>query len=203
MMLRKQTVWLLTMLAVMVVLSGYYLVKGTDEQLPAVGGEQQLDDEFLGVEVETQPADQPAEPGEGAADGTVDSETAAPVGQNLDLAGGSEFFLGYKMKRDAMIQQEKDEQRSIMTDPEASPQAVAEAKARYEELSDTEQAVLALEELIKAKGYKDAVVTTNDQNVSVYVQKEKLQPQEVVEIIAMVKQHLNVSGTQVIVSARP
>ncbi|HZG80302.1 MAG TPA: SpoIIIAH-like family protein, partial [Brevibacillus sp.] len=40
MILRKQTVWLLTMLAVMVVLSGYYLAKGPQEQVPTSGQQQ-------------------------------------------------------------------------------------------------------------------------------------------------------------------
>lgn len=202
MMLRKQTVWLLTMLAVMVVLSGYYLVKGPAEQMPAVG-EENITEEPLGIEVESAQTNEPATETAKEAEETGQAGEPAAALPDAGTTGGSEFFLGYKMKREAMLQQQKDEQRSIMTDPEASPQAIAEAKAKYEELSDTERAVLALEEVIKSKGYKEVVVTPSEQTVSVYVQKEKLEAKEVVDIIALVKQHLNVPGTQVVVSAKP
>jgi stage III sporulation protein AH len=201
MVLRKQTVWLLTMLAVMVVLSGYYLVKGPNEQVPAVSEEQQ--DNALGdVQVDTKQTDQPApEAAPAEADtATLETPAAKTSGKNeaATLADTpSDVFQGYKLKRDALLQKDKDEQMAIMMNPEATPQAVAEAKAKYEELSTVEQATMTLEEMLKASGYKDAVVSVQDQKVTVIVQKENLTASEVVDIIAQVKQHLNVSGKNV------
>ncbi len=210
MVLRKQTVWLLTMLAVMVVLSGYYLVKGPTEQVPAVGEEQQQAEPLSGVEVDSQQTDQPAPdaaPVEGqnsviekpapdtATNTNTDSETnTLPVSDTV-----SDVFQGYKMKREALMQQQKDEQLAIMSSSEATPQAVAEAKAKYDELSNLENATLTLEEMLKASGYKDAVVSVQNEKVTVIVQKEKLTASEVVAIIAQVKQHLNVPGKNVTV----
>jgi stage III sporulation protein AH len=216
MMLRKQTVWLLTMLAVMVVLSGYYLVKGPQEQMPALGQEQQ--DQLDGVIVETKQTDKPApdaKPVEGKAEANADSSqtpAAAPDDakqaadkQEEDSAlmtvgeSAAEIFQGYKMKREAQTQQQKDEQLAIMSSADATPQAVAEAKAKYDELSKLESATMGLEEMLKASGYKDAVVFVQDGRVTVIVQKDKLNADEVVDIIAQVKQHLNVSASNVTV----
>ncbi|NGQ94713.1 SpoIIIAH-like family protein [Brevibacillus sp. SYP-B805] len=201
MVLRKQTVWLLTMLAVMVVLSGYYLVKGPNEQVPAVSEEQQ--DSALGdVQVDTKQTDQPAPEAAPAEADTATLETPAPKSSEQKEAATladtpSDVFQGYKLKRDALLQKDKDEQMAIMMNPEATPQAVAEAKAKYEELSTVEQATMTIEEMLKASGYKDAVVSVQDQKVTVIVQKENLTAGEVVDIIAQVKQHLNVSGSNV------
>ena len=202
MMLKKQTVWLLTMLAVMVVLSGYYLAKGP-QQMPTAG--QQLAAEpqepISGVVVESKQVDQapqaaPVDSGKEASveakDATPQESTAMPV---ADTA--SEIFQGYKMKREAEIQQEKDEQLAIMSNPDSSPQAVVEAQARYEELSTQDSALQNVEEMLKASGYQDAVVFMNGDKVTVIVQKDELSANEAVEIIAHVKQQLNVPATNV------
>ncbi|HZG16853.1 MAG TPA: SpoIIIAH-like family protein [Candidatus Bathyarchaeia archaeon] len=207
MVLRKQTVWLLTMLAVMVVLSGYYLVKGPQDQL-SVSQQQTEVDEFPNVVVETKQSEQPA----GAVTTTENQQITVqtPTANTGEQATATEkqeaaaladtpndVFTGYKMNRDTMIEKEKDEQMTIMMNPEATPQAVAEAKARHEELSTIQQATITVEEMLKASGYKDAVVSVLKDKVTVIVQKDKLEAGEVVDIIAQVKQHLNVPGKNI------
>lgn len=219
MMLRKQTVWLLTMLAVMVVLSGYYLVKGPQEQLPTSGQEQavQKQEQISGVVVESKQVDQlpqtavvDAKTGKQGATGQQAGDpgaanqpntapapagnTAVPVSETV-----SEIFTGYKMQREAQLQQQKDEQLSIMSNASSSAQAVADARAKYEELSNRETATTNVEEMLKASGYQDAVVFTQGDKVTVIVQKEKLSQSEAVEIIAQVKQQMNVPATNVTV----
>lgn len=209
MILRRQTVWLLTMLAVMVVLSGYYLAKGPQEQVPTSGQQQavQKQEQISGVVVESKQVDQ-------APDATpVGAKNEQPVAQagktNTPQTNApavvpvsetaSEIFQGYKMKREAQVQQQKDEQLAIMGNTESSPQAVAEAKAKYEELSNQDNAIMNVEELLKASGYQDAVVFMQDDKVTVVVQKNELSSNEAVEIIAHVRQHLNVPATHVAV----
>lgn len=213
MILRKQTVWLLTMLAVMVVLSGYYLVKGPQEQIPTSGQEQavQKQEQISGVEVETKQVEQaPGATAVDAKDGKQEATT--PVGQTpapeeaKQTSGNAvvpvaetaaEVFQGFKLNREAQIQQQKDEQLAIINNADATPQAVAEAKAKYDELSTLETATMNVEEMLKASGYQDAVVLIKKDKATVIVQKDKLSANEVVEIIAQVKQHLNMPATNI------
>lgn len=207
MILRRQTVWLLTMLAVMVVLSGYYLAKGPQEQVPTSGQQQavQKQEQISGVVVESKQVDQAPD---ATPVGSKSEQPAAQAGktntpQNNAPAvvpvseTASEIFQGYKMKREAQVQQQKDEQLAIMGNTESSPQAVAEAKAKYEELSNQDNAIMNVEELLKASGYQDAVVFMQDDKVTVVVQKNELSSNEAVEIIAHIRQHLNVPATHV------
>lgn len=220
MLLRKQTVWLLTMLAVMVVLSGYYLVKGPNQQIPALSDKTKQEEPLLGVEVNSKETDLPgseATPVEGQSateetpSTTVETpstsvETPSDPNATLDSSlpqSANDYFESYKLKREALLQQQKDEQMAIVTNPDVSPQAMADAKAKYEELSNIETQTMAMEELLKAKGYTDAVVNVQGQSVDVIVQKEKLQADEVVDIIALAKQHFKVSGSNVTVRSKP
>jgi len=214
MILRKQTVWLLTMLAVMVVLSGYYLVKGPVDQVPTSGNQQavQKQEQISGVVVESKqveqapqatPVDAKNNNQEATAPQANSPATPDPAKQTAGNAvvpvadTTSEIFQGYKMKREAQVQQQKDEQLAIMSNADSSPQAVAEAKAKYEELSSQDNATMNVEEMLKASGYQDAVVFVQDDKVTVIVQKDKLSANEAVEIIAHVKQHLNVPATNI------
>ncbi|EST56181.1 stage III sporulation protein AH [Brevibacillus panacihumi W25] len=210
MILRKQTVWLLTMLAVMVVLSGYYLAKGPQEQVPTSGQQQAVEkqEQISGVVVESREADpapdaKPVDGKSGQPVAQAGKEEATPKEQNSPAAvvpvseTASEIFQGYKMKREAQFQQQKDEQLAIMSSPDSSPQAVAEAKAKFEELSTQDSATTNVEEMLKASGYQDAVVFMQNDKVTVIVQKNELSQSEAVEIIAHVKEHLNVPATNV------
>jgi len=214
MILRKQTVWLLTMLAVMVVLSGYYLVKGPVDQVPTSGNQQavQKQEQISGVVVESKQVEQapqatPVDAKNNNQEATApQANTPATPDPAKQIAGNavvpvadttSEIFQGYKMKREAQVQQQKDEQLAIMSNADSSPQAVAEAKAKYEELSSQDNATMNVEEMLKASGYQDAVVFVQDDKVTVIVQKDKLSANEAVEIIAHVKQHLNVPATNI------
>ncbi|QOT00699.1 SpoIIIAH-like family protein [Brevibacterium sp. JNUCC-42] len=230
MILRKQTVWLLTMLAVMVVLSGYYMVKGPNDQVPAATDHKEAQKEnqqISGIEVDTKQLDQPmqeAKPVESKE--AVDKATAqatdkavghpdnkattktpaaatAPDVTALPSPAAADVFQGYKLKREAMTQLQKDEQTAIMTNSNSTPQAIAEANARLEELSTLEQQTLALEELIKTKGYKDCVVNTQKESVSIIVQKDKVDSKEAITLIALAKQQLNVPGKNITVSFQP
>ncbi|WP_312108773.1 SpoIIIAH-like family protein [Brevibacillus reuszeri] len=214
MILRKQTVWLLTMLAVMVVLSGYYLVKGPADQVPTSGNQQavQKQEQISGVVVESKQVEQAPQATPVDAKNNKQEATAQPANTpatpdlSKQTAGNavlpvadttSEIFQGYKMKREAQVQQQKDEQLAIMSNADSTPQAVAEAKAKYEELSSQDNATMTVEEMLKASGYQDAVVFVQDDKVTVIVQKDKLSANEAVEIIAHVKQHLNVPATNI------
>lgn len=222
MILRKQTVWLLTMLAVMVVLSGYYLVKGPQDQVPTSGQEQavqkQEQDQLSDVIVESRQVDQPsgAAPVSGKKEGqtaagqpseqqkATSQDTPAPtqsVGNAVSPVAetASEIFQGYKMKREAQLQQQKDEQLAIISNTDSSAQAIADARTKYEQLSNQETATTNIEEMLKANGYQDAVVYINNDKVTVIVQKDKLSANEAVDIIAQVKQQLNVPATNVTV----
>jgi len=202
MILRKQTIWLLTMLAVMVVLSGYYLAKGPQEQIPTSGQQQavQKQEQISGVVVESNQVDHApdAKPVDGKSGQPVAQANPSPATMPLPETT-SEVFQGYKMKREAQFQQQKDEQLAIMGNPDSSPQAVAEAKAKFEELSTQDSATTTVEEMLKASGYQDAVVFMQNEKVTVIVQKNELSEREAVEIIAHVKEQMNVPATHVTV----
>ncbi|MBO8170360.1 MAG: SpoIIIAH-like family protein [Bacillaceae bacterium] len=193
MILKKQTVWLLSMLTIMVVLSAYYMVQGPVEQVPVVTEDQQSE-EGQASEINVQTDELSMDRMEGLETSDSDSEVAVPN------QSGSDYFIAYRMERDAWQSKQMEELMSVMSDTSASSEEIAEAKEEYEELASLKDAETTVEELIKANGYQDAIVVARDDRVNVIVQAEQLDESQVVEIIGMVTQHFDVPGNNVVVS---
>ncbi|MFC4078226.1 SpoIIIAH-like family protein [Salinithrix halophila] len=186
--MNKQTVWLVTMLTLMVVLSAYYIVTGPVE--PASQTAQEEKDGKMGnVEVKTK-------------------ETKAPVSGKEKEASATQkendYFVGYQLQRNSLRSKMTEEYMKVLTDPEASKEKLKDAEAKINELMKVDKTESVMEDLIRNEGFRDAVVIENeDQFVDVIVQSDKLSKAQVVKLIGMVKQQMDVSPTRVSVAHKP
>lgn len=184
MVLKKQTVWLLSMLTILVVLSAYYLVQGPSQQVPvALNGKQAV----------------PTDSNLDAAVQIKQTTEKAPITTPTD-----DYFISSKMQRDAQQEQEMDQFMEVISNGNAKPTVIAQAKKKYDELSSLYDNQTQVEELVKSVGhYKDALVIAKDDMVRVIVQANALTPDKVVEIISLVKQNMKVHGNSITVSYKP
>ncbi|MBA4600905.1 SpoIIIAH-like family protein [Thermoactinomyces mirandus] len=182
----KQTVWLVTMLSVMVVLSAYYIVTGPVE--PARQVAQTAKETDSDVNVNIKPIDEPV---------SSDKKTEEMLEQ-----ANSDFFVGYQLQRSTLRQKMVEEYMQVLTNPKSSEKELEEANQKIQQLMKIDNQETVLEELIRKEGYKDAVVVTNNPHVDVIVQSEKLSKKQVVRLISLVRQHLQVDPQNVSVAYR-
>lgn len=175
MVLKKQTVWLLTMLTLMVVLSAYYLF---NQQGVDINEHAELEEDHLMDAL-----------------GPIDSDFNVSSTNNMD------FFLSYKFERDTLRAQKLD-QYSRMISSDVSAQEVAEVKGKLDEIHDIAEAELTLESLLKNEGFEEAVVIADVDRVNVVVRSDALERQQVLNIIHLVRNHFDVAGNQVVVDFR-
>lgn len=183
MVLKKQTVWLLSMLTIMVVLSAYYLIQGPVEQVP------------VATDVKEQKADPEVQ---------IDSKQVVDGQQVVDvnvIPGSSDYFMEAKLERDEINYKRLEDYMAVISNSDASAEAIAEAKESYEKLAEKQEVETNVESLIKALGYNEAVIITQNDRVNVIVQAEKMEPKQVVEIMNVVKQNLDTKN--VVVSYKP
>jgi stage III sporulation protein AH len=196
MVLKKQTVWLLTMLTLMVVLSAYYLYNP-----PVDVAEDAAEETTDGSMEEIDLAD--LEDGEWV-DVIGDVDTDFSVVDAEELAGNaSDFFLATKMEKDVERAQQLEAYNEQMRADEATAQAVAKAKEEYDTLAEVSLVEETVEDMIRSEGFEDAIVTANldDNSVNVWVNaSEGLENTQVVDIIHMVQEHLEVPGQNVHIS---
>lgn len=176
----KQTVWILTMLTVMVVLSVYYLVSDPYVSTDLVTQEDQID---LTADISTEDV--------------TDSDL-----MDQFSSSNSDFLIGLKMER-YQNRSKLFDQYYAMMQSEISEEAILNIQEKIEDLQSIEEAELVLEQLIIADGFEDAVVLTNGNNVDVIVQTEAMTQNQAVKIIKMVSDRLDVPAVNVNIKKVP
>ncbi|MBE3596534.1 MAG: SpoIIIAH-like family protein [Hydrogenibacillus sp.] len=187
---RKQTMWLVTMLSLLVVLSVYYLFY--------------VDDGSHTKEIASSSTDTAHQAsGERSDDTSTSPNTAVDdvSGAQTVLPADDDYFAAVRLERDQARAKEMERYFNMLGSQDN--QSVKEASARLDVLEERESKELVVESLIKAKGYRDAVVMAGDKRVNVVVRAEALKPEDVVDIIQLVTSNMDVRGTDVTVSTRP
>lgn len=171
MLLKKQTVWLLTMLSLVVVLSVYYITspdqKGTDLAAMEEKAKEQMNQDTEANTTET-------EEGE-----TVISSVAS-----------DEVFEALRLKLDEERSRMKEELTAIVASTDLPNEKRNEAYDKIQHLEDVSQKESVLETLIVAMGYDDALVRADGEQVRITVKAEKPSASAANDIIQLVRSEL-------------
>lgn len=171
MLLKKQTVWLLTMLSLVVVLSVYYITspEQTGSDLAAVQEEKK--------EQKQTKADNQAKTGE---EDTIVSEVA-----------GDEEFEALRLKKDEQRSELKEELNAVVASTDLPADERSKAIDQMQKLNQTAQKEEMLETLIRASGYEDALVRADGKTVRITVKSNKEHSKSAAnDIIKLVKKEI-------------
>lgn len=205
----KQTVWLITMLSLMVVLSAYYIVKGPVEPIDEVASDAALDTEV--TTKETNPLEltlfgTDEEEGEEPEDAEKENEEVEDKNEETGEApalGAQDYFLALQSERSSIHEQLIEKYTDIMTDPEATEEQVEKASAELEKLRENIDQVTQMEELIRGEGYDDALVMHEKGKYDITVQADKLTKKQAVEILELIQNETEVPASFLTVSYHP
>ncbi|WP_077618749.1 SpoIIIAH-like family protein [Bacillus sinesaloumensis] len=180
MLLKKQTVWLLTMLSLVVVLSVYYIT--TPENNPnmaAVEQEEQEDTSKENVETATENKD--------GASVTVEEDEEGNV---ISSVSDDDMFAALRLE----IDEHRSKLRSNLESQTASTELTADQKLKaYDELKkldDIETKERIIEMLIKGNNYEDALVRVEGDKIKITVKSVESSKQAANEILRLVRSEL-------------
>ncbi|SHF59780.1 SpoIIIAH-like family protein [Ornithinibacillus halophilus] len=170
-MLKKQTVWLLTMLSLMIVLSVYYMTQEPQDVAYINSGEEANDSDTEHVSSNTTDTD-------------VDGDASVDDVSNL---GRDELFTTIRMD----LQDERSAKKSRLEEIIESSSATAEEKknalSEIDVIEQIETKETILEESILASNeYQDVLVRNDGEVVHVHVKVDELSRTETVNIMQMV-----------------
>lgn len=167
MLLKKQTVWLLTMLSLVVVLTVYYITS------PEQAGQNLAD---MGEKAEQQ------------------KEEAASTANNdssiITNASGNEQFEALRLKLNDERSKQKEELSAIVASTDLSAKERSEAKEKIDQLNEIAQKEEMLETLIRAMNYEDVLVRADEGNVLVTVKAKELSRSAANDIIRQVNKEI-------------
>ncbi|MFS0656367.1 SpoIIIAH-like family protein [Bacillus sp. 179-C3.3 HS] len=192
-MLKKQTVWLLTMLSLVVVLSVYYIMSPQGENAVTVedtkpkGVEEKKTETEKGMEKGTEEKSTDKETKDKETNGKQeDVETSGEEGKVVSEQTDDELFTTYRLELEDKRSKQREEFNEIVSSDNATAQEKSEAYDQMTALSDAEGTERQLETLIKTKGYKDALVSAEGDKVSITVRSDKKSKSQAADIIDLV-----------------
>jgi len=215
---KRQTVWLVSMLSLMVILSAYYLFTGNQEKAEWTSQDGEQSD---WTDIAVQPHDGHSEDftlrddlleEAGWDDAVQGGANAAGAGDSAEReilrrvqAGatrGDEYFAALDMQRTEELARRTEELMDIVTDPERSGEEVGKAEAELHRLEEMQSKVSDLEDELMRQ-YKNVVISETDGKWRVVVQTDNLQRSEAVAIIDRVVSDLGASPGRIVVQFVP
>jgi stage III sporulation protein AH len=196
--LKKQTVWLLTMLSLVVVLSVYYVT--TPDKMntasPAtgekIGQEKQGTDKAVTNEA---PKETPKK--ENTSKETTNKETdkkentkkeTSKKEGNVSVQSSDENFTALRMQMEDQRSEAKAKLQEVMNSSKSSATEKSKAKDNFDAITTMETKQELLETVIKSQGgYPDALVRADGTDIRVTVKAAKHSQKEANKIIQLVR----------------
>lgn len=186
MLLKKQTVWLLTMVSLVVVLSVFYItspLQPSDEYALMTSEEEKSQDAASqeGVEV------------------SIEEMENGSVASGLS---SDDLFTALRMEIDDQRAQAKEELQAIVASSDVTAEKRSEALDKMEDLQTFQAKEAILETMILAnENYADALVKAEENQVKVIVKAKELNSSNANEIMRLVRDELG--PTKVAVEVQP
>ncbi|AAS43160.1 MULTISPECIES: SpoIIIAH-like family protein [Bacillus] len=201
-MLKKQTVWLLTMLSLVVVLSVYYVTtpekmntaspttgekigqekQGTDKAVTNEAPKETPKKENTSKETSNKETNKETDKKESATKETSKKEA------NVTVQSSDENFTALRMQMEDQRSEQKAKLQEVMSSTKASATEKNKAKENFDAITTMETKQELLETVIKSQGgYKDALVRADGTDIKVTVKAAKHSQKEANKIIQLVR----------------
>ena len=201
-MLKKQTVWLLTMLSLVVVLSVYYVTtpdkmntaspatgekigqekQGTDKAVTNEAPKETPKKENTNKETSNKETNKETDKKESATKETSKKEA------NVTVQSSDENFTALRMQMEDQRSEQKAKLQEVMSSTKASATEKNKAKENFDAITTMETKQELLETVIKSQGgYPDALVRADGTDIRVTVKAAKHSQKEANKIIQLVR----------------
>lgn len=103
----------------------------------------------------------------------------------------SDYFVSTRIERDTMYSQMLDTYQKIIDSQNISNEQKDIATQEISKITNTKNAIMTAENLIKSKGFEDVVILVNDNSINVIIKKASLNTAEVSQIQNIITRELN------------
>ncbi len=194
-MVKRQTVWLSTMMVLSLMLIGYYTL-GSPPTGSKTNGQNWFGTGVTGSTVVTTGAPQVS---------TTKNATAAnnSAATNPSASSGipSDWFVQASLNQSQQQSKVIQTLQNMLSDPRISQSAASSAYQQLTTIQSEQESASKIHDLLVGEGYPDSLVLFNPQNqVHVYVETKSITPVSAVKVINLVSQTLGIPSNQVIVT---
>ncbi|MFC4599197.1 SpoIIIAH-like family protein [Cohnella hongkongensis] len=205
---KRQTIWLVSMLSLMVILSAYYLFSedvpsannaagGTSGIVEDAGNTPVIDPDGVTVtQVDQLTGDSAdAETGAAGSDGELSPEDQEVI-RGIANAAGNDRLEQIAYERLNKVSQRAEELSAIIGNTKASQEEATAAAEELDRLEDLDARITSLQEKL-LQDFDNAVVDEVDSKFKVIVLSDKLEKKQAIGIIDMATKELNVGPERI------
>lgn len=123
------------------------------------------------------------------ASSVLTTEESAEV--NAKASDTSEYFTSSRLERDTMYSQMLESYQKILDSTTTTEKQKSAAQTEIDNINKTKKAIMICENLIKTKGFEDVVIFSNDDSISVVINKEELKKEDIAQIQSIIAREMN------------
>lgn len=172
MLLKKQTVWLLTMLSLVVVLSVYYVTSDPTKSDLASGGKEEA---------------------------TEDMAASDKDMKVITEASGDEAFETVRLEVQDKRSKERADLTAKVASPDLTAEEKNELYTQMQDLTAMETKEKTLESLIKTLGYDDALVRADNEEIHITVKAKEHSRADAARILQVVREEVGTNMVATVV----
>lgn len=116
---------------------------------------------------------------------------------------GAAFFVEYRLDRERTRGQQVELLREIINSPSSAAETRKVAQERMLTISQNMAREMEVENLIRAKGFKDAAVCLDERGATVVVQAAGISPEEATRIADLVSRGTGVAEQNIVIIPKP
>ncbi len=112
------------------------------------------------------------------------------------------YFVKSKLERENIYSQMLETYQEIYNNANATAEQKKEAIDKITEINNRRNSVMIAENLVQAKGFKDIVIFTNENSISVIIKAEILEAEQIAQIQNIISRELNVGAEMINISTK-
>lgn len=119
------------------------------------------------------------------------STTEESIATNSEATSTEEYFTSSKLERDTMYSQMLESYQKILNSTTTTEKQKSAAQTEIDNINKTKNAIMISENLIKTKGFNDVIIFSNDDSISVVINKEELEKEDIAQIQSIIAREMN------------
>ncbi len=208
----KKNQLIILVISLMLVTAGYLNFTTTDNNQSSVNTVAELGDATLvssnDVENQNNIVENTEEDYEKESNETVEnnevasSETSSVENETQTTAQEDTYFTTSKLERENIYSQMLETYQEIYNNTNSTSEQKTTAIEEIAKINKTKNAIMIAENLVIAKGFKNIVIFANDNSVSVIIEAEALEPEQIAQIQNIVSRELEVGAELINISTK-
>ena len=119
------------------------------------------------------------------------STTEESIQTSTEATSEEEYFTSSRLERDTMYSQMLESYQKIIDSNTTTEKQKSSAQEEIDNINKIKNAIMISENLIKTKGFKDVIIFSNDDSISVVIDKNELGKEDIAQIQSIIAREMN------------